>query len=359
MASPAISVPAVRSLIKLELVGKFPNVRALAWDGDVLYAARGYTLLRSQAGSGTFQWNEVARYRPQWWRNVSSRSALSFRLARDGFHALAITREGDLVAAVPGAIATLRAGETEFRVTHRLLRGTRPLHLTAIPDGRVFWGEYFDNPRRDEVHIYSSADGGFTWGIAYTFASHSIRHVHNIVYDSWKSCLWIFTGDYGSECRILRASLDFRSVEEVARGSQQARAVAAIVAEDGIYFASDTPLEQNYIYFLDRSGRIHRLAPISSSSICAAKNRNGTFFSTMVEPSEVNRSRTVTLVASADGNSWSEIVSWRKDGWPMKFFQYGNAFLPDGENNTDLIAVSTIAVENADLQTTIWRTNAC
>jgi hypothetical protein len=40
----------------------------------------------------------------------------------------------------------------------------------------------------------------------------------------------------------------------------------------------------------------------------------------------------------------------------MRFFQYGNGFLPDGENTTDLLAASTIAVEGADQTTTIWRT---
>jgi hypothetical protein len=38
----------------------------------------------------------------------------------------------------------------------------------------------------------------------------------------------------------------------------------------------------------------------------------------------------------------------------MKYFQYGNAFLPDGENATDLLAVTTIAVKNDDLETSVW-----
>jgi hypothetical protein len=32
----------------------------------------------------------------------------------------------------------------------------------------------------------------------------------------------------------------------------------------------------------------------------------------------------------------------------MGLFQYGNAFLPDGENNTPVLAVSTIAVNSDD-----------
>lgn len=356
MAAPALSVPAAQKSLSISPVAIFPNVRVLTWDEDVLYASRGYTVLSARMNSAEIEWNSVGYYRPEWWRQLTSRSALSFRLLRDGFHALAITPQGNLVAAVPGGIATLARGETEFRITHRLKRGTRPLHIASTPAGQAFWGEYFDNPDRDRVHIYTSQDGGLTWHIAHTFAPGSIRHVHNIIYDDWEHCLWIFTGDYGSECRILRASLDFTSVKELLCGNQQARAVAAVIAEDGLYFASDTPLEQNHIYFLGRSGRMQRLTPIPTSSIYGCTNRHGIFFSTMVEPSRVNRSRTVALFGSSNGENWSRLAEWKKDQWPMKFFQYSNAIFPDGHNLTDLIAVTTIAVDKSDLQTTIFRT---
>jgi hypothetical protein len=39
----------------------------------------------------------------------------------------------------------------------------------------------------------------------------------------------------------------------------------------------------------------------------------------------------------------------------MGSFQYGNAFLPDGKNTTGLLAVTTIAVEQSDLEASIWR----
>ena len=348
----AIQSPSMR----VKRVAIFRNLRALAWSGRILYASRGYTLLATEP-ENSFSWREVGRFHPPYWRLLTSRNRLSSRLVRDGFHALAAPLYGNLVAAVSGAIVTLNTGDKEFRVTHRITRGTRPLHIAAVPDGRVYWGEYFDNPNREAVHIYASGDGGASWNIAYTFGAGSIRHIHNIVYDRWQNCLWILTGDYGPECRIIRASLDFTTMHEVLAGDQQARAVAAVVSEDGIYFASDTPLEQNHISHLDRSGNLRSLSAISSSSIYGCRNRAGTFFSTMAEPSEVNASNEVRLYSSQTGAEWSELASWRKDGWPMKFFQYGNVFLPDGDNQTDLLAVSTIAVEGADLQTTVWRTS--
>ena len=354
MAAQAIISAIKPPAISASKVAVFPHLRALAWNDKTLYASCGYTLLATEPAR-SFAWREVGRFNPMWWRTLTSRNRLSSRLVRDGFHALVVHPYGTLIAAVPGAIVTLPVGEKKFCVTHRIARGTRPLHITAASNGRLYWGEYFDNPDREPVNVYCSDDGGLTWSIGHTFAAGSIRHVHNIVYDNWGDCIWIFTGDYGSECRIIRASLDFASMQEALAGDQQARAVAAMASEDGVYFASDTPLEQNHISHLDRHGNLRRLSTITSSSIYGCRNRPGMFFSTMVEPSDFNRSRDVSVYASINGVEWNVLASWRKDGWPMKFFQYGNALLPDGENQTDLLAVSTIAVEDADLQTTIWR----
>jgi hypothetical protein len=224
----------------------------------------------------------------------------------------------------------------------------------------VFWGEYFDNAQRDEVHIYGSPDAGATWSIAYTFPRGTIRHVHNIVHDPWGNCLWILTGDYGDECRILRASCDLSCVEIVMQGNQQARAVAAVPTEDALYFSSDTPLESNYIYRLDRQGKLSQMAQISSSSIYGCRVAGRVFFSTMVEPSEVNRDRIVRVYSAEvkSPDSWQPLLEWKKDPLPMRFFQYGNAFLPDGENSTPFLVVSTIAVQSNDMTTSLYNLNA-
>src|SRR5208282_851482 len=353
----------------LHRVARIPRLRALAWSGDELYAARGYQLLRAriQHPSSGLTWQPVGTFHPSWSRKLSGANRLNARLLRDGFHALAVLPSGGLVGAVPGAIVTLRPTETIFRQTHAITRGTRPLHITAVPGGAIFWGEYFDNATRDEVHIYASTDAGATWSVAHTFAKGSIRHVHNIVHDQWENCLWILTGDYGDECRILRASCDFANVEIVLQGNQQARAVALVPMPDALYFSSDTPLESNSIYKFDRSGALSTLAPISSSSISGCRVGENVFFSTMVETSEVNRDREVRVYGSnyssnyrttvgSSTQPWAPLLSWQKDRWPMGLFQYGNAFLPDGNNTTPYLAVSTIAVESDDMTTSLYAT---
>ena len=339
-------------------VARFGALRVLAWSRDQLYASRGYQLLRAtiQNPTDNLSWQPVAVFHADWRRQLTASNSLSARLFRDGFHALAILPSGALVAAVPKAIVSLRPGGTGFRKTHTILRGTRPLHITVVPSGTIFWGEYFDNPAREEVHIYSSTDSGSTWSVGYTFPKGTIRHVHNIVHDPWQDCLWVLTGDYGDECRILRAACDFSRVETVMQGKQQARAVAAVPTDDGLFFSTDTPLESNFIYRLDRQQSLLQVAPISSSSIYGSRVGSRIFFSTMVEPSEVNRDRRVRIYGSGihGPQEWHSQVSWQKDPWPMGLFQYGNAFLPDGDNATSFLALTTIAVQSDDLTTSIY-----
>jgi len=331
-------------------------MRALTWHNDVLYASQGYALLRAtvETNASTIEWEHVGQYRPGW-RAVTSSLRLASRLFRDGFHALAALPSGHLIGAVPHAIVTQSPGEPDFRVSHKLLRGTRPLHFATTPSDYIFWGEYFDNPRRDEVHIYASTDRGAHWEVAHTFPRGTIRHVHNIVYDEWGNCFWILTGDHGPECRIVRASCDFKSVDAVLSGNQQARSAALVPTPDALYFSSDTPLESNHVYRLDRRGNLGKLAPLSSSSIYGCLVGNAVFFSTMVEPSVTNSSRDVCLYGSLGGADWQRLQKWKKDRWPMGLFQYGNAILPNGKNTTNLLAVTTIAVERTDLETSIWR----
>jgi len=343
---------ALKQALRLRRVAAYRGIRVLAWAGDFLYACRGYEIVRLRAAAQ--QWESVARFRPTWWRNATSRNPLSHRLVRDGFHALALLDDGSLIGATPGAIVTRTANSGVFRPTHAMRSGSRPLHITSTPSGKIYWGEYFDNRDRAEVRIYVSEDRGCTWQVAHTFPAGSIRHVHNIVYDRWGNCLWILTGDEGSECKVLRASCDLKMIETVLSGNQQARAVAAIPTPDCLYFSTDTPGEKNHIYRLDRTGRVDRAGDLNGSSIYGCRAGQSIFFSTMVEPSTVNTDREVHLVGSKDGAQWQTVARWKKDRLPMKYFQYGNAFLPDGENTTRYLAVTTVAVQEDDQTTTLW-----
>ena len=324
------------------------------WQGETLYASIGYSLVKRNPESADSPWTVVAQFNPAWWRRISSANRFTYRLCRDGFHSLAVLTSGHLVAAVPGAIAVLSPGGDEFRISHRISRGIRPLNIAVTDDDWILWGEYFDNSGRDEVYIYGSKDYGETWDVVHAFPKGKIRHIHNIVYDRWEKCLWILTGDYGEECKIIQASCDLKEMDVILCGNQQGRAVAIIPTQEALFFASDTPLETNYVYRLDRSRKVSRLAALSGSSLYGCQVDDALFFSTVVEPSMVNENRDVRLYGSLDGISWHTLLNWTKDRWPKKFFQYGNIILPAGNNTTGLLALTSIAVEGHDLCTTLW-----
>ncbi|HEX3320296.1 MAG TPA: hypothetical protein VHR84_06315 [Terriglobales bacterium] len=339
--------------LAFEKIATFSRMRVLAWAREDLYASRGYEIFSVTPGK-SLVWRSIAEFHAPAWRRLTSGVPLASRLFRDGFHALCVLPSGSLIGAVPGAIVTCPSGENTFHVTHVIQRGTRPLHVTASPNGCVYWGEYFDNPDRREVHIYCSSDSGLSWNVAYTFPAKAIRHVHNIVFDRWQNCLWILTGDYGHECRVLRASIDFKNVEPVLEGNQQARAVAFLPTPAGMYFASDTPLEKNSIYRMRADALPEPVVSLNHSSIHGCAVQNALFFTTMVEPSTVNTSREAHLYGSLDGEQWKKCFSWKKDPLPMRLFQYGNCFLPDGQNETHFLAASTLAVEGAS-ELILWR----
>ena len=342
--------------LRLIPVGRFPGKRVLTWNHGALYASERYSLWRWSPPGDC--WEFVARYPADWLRTVTSANRLCSRLRRDGFHAVSVLPDGGLVATLPKAIAICPPGEREFRVTWRVKRGTRPLTLAVLPSGPIYWGEYFSNARREEVHVYGSQDGGRTWDVVYTFPAGKIRHVHSITYDSYRDHLWMCTGDYGAECHILRASSDWRSVEPMLNTGQQTRAVRPIATPRGLYFATDSELEQNYIYCLSSDGALERLSPTSGPSIWGCQVSSTLFFSTNVEPSRVHRDRCASVYGSRDGRAWERLVSWRKDSWHMVLFQFGNVILPGGRNDTRILAATGMAVQGEDGVMHAWEVSS-
>lgn len=337
--------------LSLEPIGRFPGLRVLTWDAGVLYAARGYAVVRwDPAAPG---WAPVAVFRPALRYRLASVSRPADRLLRGGCHALARLGDGSLAAVFPKTIAVCAPRDRRFRAAFRIPRGTRPLALAAAPNGWAYFGEYFDNPDRTAVHVYGSPDG-IAWRPVYTFPAGAIRHVHSVTYDRSAECFWVLTGDEGDECRILRANLDWSAVDTVLAGGQQARAVTVVPLDDGLYFATDTPFEQNYIYRLDRGSRPSRLAPIAASSFWSCRVGRAVFVSTAVEPSPVNTGREAVLYGSAGGSEWTALLRWTRDGWPPRF-EYANIILPAGDNDGDVLAASGLAVRGEDHVTHLWR----
>ena len=162
------------------------------------------------------------------------------------------------------------------------------------------------------------------------------------------------TGDYGAECHIIRVTLDWKTVDFVLQAGQQTRTVRPIPMPDGLYFATDSELEQNHVYCLRPDGSLERKGETSGPSLWGCQVGSSLFFSTDVEPSKVNRDRSACLFGSRDGRVWDRLIAWPKDAWPMTLFQFGNIVLPAGHNDTSVLAATGMAVENEDGVLHLW-----
>jgi hypothetical protein len=333
-------------------VHTFSRLRVLAWHGNVLLASQAYTLLSADMLDSVPQWRIVAPFRPTWWRNLTASARLSYRFFGDGFQALAALRSGHLIAAVPEGIISLAPGDTEFHLTHQFRCGRPPRSIVATSDGRLFWSGDRESAGRRQSCIYVSTDRGLTWEVAHVFPG-GVSTIRGLVHDHWENCLWMLADEETPNCRVFRASLDFRVVEVAVSGSET-RMATCLPTRDAIYFGSHDPEGSNHIFRLRRSGSLSKVANVDSPTMSACQVGTSLFFSTRSRPSKSHTGYAVKLHRSPDGDNWEEFLSWEKDFWP-EAFQSGCAFFPEGNNSTDLLAVSTVAVSSFDLNTTLWR----
>ena len=121
-----------------------------------------------------------------------------------------------------------------------------------------------------------------------------------------------------------------------------------------IVFASDTPFEANHIYLIDQDGSLNPLSPMPSSSLSACNISNILCFSSAVEPSSVNKSKSASLVISSNGQDWDNVVKWGKSMLPSKLFQFANISLPTGYNSSSFLAATGISVKKEHMTTHLW-----
>ena len=133
--------------------------------------------------------------------------------------------------------------------------GVRPLIMTSVKgingfkDG-VYFGGYLMNMGKKPVHIYHRT-GVDNWEVVYSFADGEINHVHNIVADPYRQCLWVFTGDFEEAAAIYKVTNGFEKVERVVCNDQQYRGCVVYALPEGLLYATDSPYAENYIRLMD------------------------------------------------------------------------------------------------------------
>ena len=222
------------------------------------------------------------------------------------------------------------------------ISGSRPLRM-AYDGNYLYYGEYHRNADRLPIRIFRSGDEGRSWQVCHTF--HGIRHVHGIYFDQYSQHLWITTGDIGNEAAIWKADVAFSSILPVLIGSQQTRAIDLLFTEQKVYFGTDAPEEQNYLYSMDRDGTALTALGAAPGPVFHALNTGEQqYFSTACEPSENLQLTQATLLSVANG-SIKQIYQLKKDRYSMKYFQYGQLLFPSGPGVPGQLWCSSFACE--------------
>ena len=290
-----------------------------------------------------------------WLVRQAARSRHLRRLGRLDVRELVQLPSGRLLGVAHKRIIGLDRGAAEFRTVFQVNDGGRPKGFAVTPDGHIFVGEYWCNPRRQPLRLWASTDNGETWEVADVLPAGRAKHIHNVVWDQHRQGLWVLTGDADGECALLFTGDACRTITEVVRGAQTFRACKVFCLPDGLYYGTDTERAPNWFVYLDIDrDRVHKIRPLPGSCFDAAEMDGRYFISTAVEPSKVNHYRKTVLWSSSDLHNWSEIVEFEKDWWPGEYFGFGNIILPLIQGDCRFLVFSTMAIKNYDLTTFLF-----
>jgi len=302
----------------------YRNIRILEVNSTFLIGASGYRLYKIINGECIlFAKLKDCKFA------LLSKIKLTRRLFRAEVHEYKSLKNNNGICIAKKGIFLENKTTGKFEKVFHILRGSRPMTLCEDQNGNLFFGEYYSNQNRREVHIYSSSDSGKSWTVIYTFPSKMIRHIHSIQLDPYTGFLWIATGDKDGECIIAYTKDGFQSLEIVAKGGQEFRTCKFLFFKEKIVYGSDSPYIENYIKAINRSDNsIQPLQKVQGSVINACQIGSKGIISTTVEPSEINRERNSYLWISDDSIKWFQVCSYKKDFYNGSLFQFGSIRFP-------------------------------
>lgn len=296
---------------------------------------------------------------------------LIHRLLRLGVRATEAVDNTKVVFSVKNMLYELNIETGELSKGYYCGEGIRPLIFSSVKnvcgfDDGVYFGGYLGNDNKKPVSIYHRTDVD-NWEVVYTFPEGMINHVHNIVPDSYRNCLWVFTGDFGEASAIWKVTDHFKNVERVAYNDQKFRGCVIYALPEGLLYATDTPIANNYIYLLDpEKNNLKALFPIDGSCIYGCRWKDNFVFSSAVEGCfDPSWSRLRWMVTRKRGggikdnflhiyignlkDGFKEIYKEEKDIMPFYTFHFGVFKFPYGVNNTNTLYFQPVATKKHDL----------
>ena len=219
----------------------------------------------------------------------------------------------------------------------------------------LVYGEYIWNENKGPVSIYKYDLK--EWKEVYSFPANTVLHIHNIIFDEINYRYIILTGDSDNESAIWESDIDFNNVRKIVGGAQKYRACIAYPTEMGIYYATDTPLEQNFLYLLSNNGLLKEIYPMPGPCIYGRIYKDSLYMATSVEgdptlggwkyrlSSKLGKGvkdRKVHIIKCDKYGNVSEVANLKKDNLPMWLFQFGNAQFPIADDGIYISTQSTV-----------------
>lgn len=299
------------------------------------------------------------------------RSRVLFRLLRLGIRAAIALDEEHILLSVGNMIHEFDLSTGKLSKGYFCGEGVRPLvfsdvkGIEGIDDG-IYFGTYQSVSSKNPVSIFKRVDVD-KWETVFTFELGSVEHIHNVIPDPYRKCLWIFSGDFGDNAAIWKVTENFGKVEREFYGDQKYRACVINVLPEGLLYATDSPLDKDYIILLNlESGKLNELKSISGSCIYGCQWKELFVFESSVEPSGKYKNKLDFLFSKKIGpgiqdryvriycgnleNGFKEIYKEKKDCLPYATFQFGAVKFPAGVNNSDTLYFQSIATKRNDLR---------
>lgn len=310
-------------------------------------------------------------------KKILNKFKLFYRLKRSGVYS-AIEYNGLSFYSYNRQIFSFDFNKNVLTKEVDLKKGNGPLEFSVIQgidkfDEGVYFGEYFGNADKEEIHIYKRKDIG-TWESVYTFSKGEINHIHALVPDRNQNCVWVLVGDFDDSAGIWKATDNFNKVERIVGGSQQFRSCVAFPVNEGLLYATDSQFEENHIRLLKKAaGRWESKAifPMNGSSIYGAELKDYYVFSTSTEPRDEKSNLLLSLLDNKKGpgiiKNQSDVIicnketleckvlySRKKDIFPYRLFQFGAIMFPKGKKIDNSLYAYNVGSKENDLSTEIW-----
>lgn len=298
------------------------------------------------------------------------RFKLAYRLLRLGIRSAEAIDNECLIISMGNMLYELSVKSGKLSGGYYCGEGIRPLIFTKVNgingfDDGLYFGGYLGNMRKKPVSVYHRI-GVDQWEAVYTFPQGTINHVHNIIADPYRQCLWIFTGDFDEASAIWKVTDNFKKVERLVCNDQKYRGCVVFALPEGLLYATDAPFANDYIYLMNpETCEVKEIFPIDGSSIYGCQWKDKYVFSSTVEGDGRNNTRWQFYFGRKRGagikddyvhmymgnlqDGFKEIFKEKKDCMPLYTFQFGVFKFPYGVNNSDTLYFQPVATKKNDL----------